>query len=57
MRFDIVIKFGTGEVSTLRGQVDLHASHVSVEDAHKIIETEQFLERLTGYRFHINSEE
>lgn len=52
MKYELVIKQGTKELFRTVAQVE--TTTFSVADGEKIIETEQFLERLFGYRFHIN---
>jgi len=50
MRFKIRIKKGLETVAEVKGILE---SDVKVSELEKIIETEQFLERLTGLRVHI----
>jgi hypothetical protein len=54
MKFEIIIKDGPNEISHIVGRIN-----VSVTDPGtallRVIETEQLLERLLGYRVHINT--
>jgi len=50
-RIDITVKSGTQEMIHLKGKAS--ANHLTVEDMQGMIHLEAYLERLTGYRFHI----
>lgn len=52
-RFEIIIKSGLHELANVRGE-EVTDSSISVDDLKKVIEVEQFLERLLGRRVHIN---
>lgn len=55
-RFTITVKDGLQVVATVPGRPGA-GDHISIGDlAVKVVETEQFLERLTGFRFHIEME-
>lgn len=54
-KIELVIKSGTAELIALTGLIDV--SNMRLSDADNIIEVEQFLERITGYRFHIHFKE
>jgi hypothetical protein len=54
MKFKMVVKKGLEEVAVVNGQVEIDADHFTVADAHKILDTEKFLERMFGLRFHLN---
>ncbi len=54
LRFRVVIKNGERQIANICGtDGPLTTGTMTVEDAQRIPETEQFLERLTGLRFHI----
>jgi hypothetical protein len=53
VRFQIVVRRGNRKIATIEG-LPLDADSRTLADAAQIIPTEQFLERLTGCRFHIN---
>ena len=40
---------------TIPAALEIHSEFFTAKDAEQIIETEQFLERLFGFRVHINS--
>lgn len=50
LQFKVVAKRGAETVAEILGRDDVAAAGLTVED---VTETEQFLERLTGLRFHI----
>lgn len=52
MRFQLVILEGNTTLLSLEG-VQLEDSRITMADVAKCIETEAFLERLFGKRFHI----
>lgn len=54
--FSITVKQGTKVVAEIKGrQID---GSITVNELHEqVIATEQFLERLTGLRYHINVEQ
>jgi hypothetical protein len=53
MQFELVVKRGTETLATVSGsELDLHPEDQDVKD---VIKVEQYLERLFGLRFHINS--
>ena len=54
MKFEVVVIHNAGQRTTHQGRVDLKPESITGIEEQKIIETEQFLERLTGLRFHIN---
>lgn len=54
VRFEIVVKRGNRKIATIEGH-PFEADARTLADAAQIIPTEQFLERLTGCRFHINA--
>lgn len=56
LQFQIVAKNGQKVLATIDGRPDLDtAGRLTVEEVvEKVAETEQFLEKLTGLRFHIN---
>jgi hypothetical protein len=54
LRYRLVFKSGTKVISTIEGQRDVPAGDLTVaEVVEKVMETEQFIEKLTGYRLHI----
>jgi hypothetical protein len=55
VKFSITIKQGPETKAHVVG-VERLERHVSVSDIRKVIEVEQYLERLTGLRVHINQE-
>jgi stage III sporulation protein SpoIIIAA len=52
MKFDVIFKKGTKAIVTIEGY-NIANLVLNDEVTNKIVETEQFLERLTGYRVHI----
>jgi hypothetical protein len=54
MKFEIVIKSGNKTACSLKGLIDLRPADFTSADMENIFKTEKLLERLTGYRFHIN---
>ncbi|HWI70180.1 MAG TPA: hypothetical protein VNS88_17745 [Nitrospiraceae bacterium] len=54
MRYNLVIKQGTDTVAVIPGRVDVD---LRLGELEKILATEQFLEQLTGCRFHIIAKE
>lgn len=54
MKFQMVFKHPETPDVILYPKVELDYDQLTVGDGQRIIETEQFLERLTGYRVHIN---
>lgn len=57
MRFTITFKFGPIEVARVEGKpLSLFTPPLS-EIAEKVIETERYLEQLTGFRVHIHAVE
>lgn len=57
IKFNITFKRGTQTVATVQG-LPVNAEQVSVAEAgEKVIDTEQFLEKLTGLRVHIQQAE
>lgn len=54
LRFNITFKSGQKVVAVVEGKTDVEAANLTVADVHeRTIETEQFLEKLTGLRVHI----
>lgn len=52
----IVVKRGTKQLAEVVG-VPINGAHLSVEDvAEKILEAEKLLEKITGHRWHISTE-
>jgi hypothetical protein len=49
-----VIKEGPKTILDLTSRCSLQASSVTAADFKEVLEVEKLLERLTGYRFHIN---
>jgi hypothetical protein len=56
LRFNIVIKNGLDTIVEVAGRVDVPKDAISVSELEEVVEVEQFLEKLTGYRFHIKEE-
>lgn len=54
MKFQLVIKEGPKTILDLTSRCSLQASSVTAADFKEVLEVEKLLERLTGYRFHIN---
>ncbi len=52
MRFKITFKFGVATVAVIYSPRN-SASDLKVSELEKILDTEKFLERLTGLRVHI----
>jgi hypothetical protein len=57
IKFNVIFKDGLKLVSKIEGKKDMERK-LGLADVNpeKIIETEQFLEKLTGYRVHIEQE-
>ena len=54
LRFRLVFKSGTKVIATVEGQRDVRAGDLTVaEVVEQVQQTEQFIEKLTGYRLHI----
>jgi len=54
-RFEIVVKDGLQVMTIIAGRTELNpAQDLKDTDLKHIIDSEKLLERLTGYRFHIN---
>jgi hypothetical protein len=53
MKFELVLVHNIHDRTVLGGR-ELRPEDVSVKDLEKVIEVEQFLERLLGKRIHIN---
>jgi hypothetical protein len=57
LRFNVVFKRGARTVHEIEGIREVDGDDITVgELGEKVIQTEQFLEKLTGLRCHINSE-
>ena len=56
-KFRIVVKQGTKTVAEIEGREGVADKITIGELAEKTVETEAFLERITGLRFHINLEQ
>ena len=54
MKFTMVVKQGPKELAKFETQGDKEAALVTMEDVNKVVETEQYLERLFNLRFHIH---
>lgn len=54
MNYELIIKDGLSELYHIKSRVTIDPNNLSLGDVNKILETEQFLEKLLGYRFHIN---
>lgn len=55
LQFKVTFKSGTKTIAEVAGREDIiDARNLTVEDVvEKVVETEQFLEKLTGLRVHI----
>ncbi len=56
MIFELVVKKSNEIIATIKGR-PISTDVLSVYDIEKVIEVEQYLERLFGLRFHINSKD
>lgn len=54
MKVEIVVLRGNWEVAVIKGEKILKVSEITKEQAERVVQTEAFLEELTGLRFHIN---
>lgn len=54
--FSLVVKAGTKTLAEVKGR-EIDGDLTVQEVTEKVVATEQFLERLTGLRFHINVEQ
>jgi hypothetical protein len=52
LKFGVVIKKGVTTLASVEG-VPRNSELITFEDVNKVIEVEQWLEKLTGLRFHI----
>jgi len=52
MRFKIVLKLGQTTIAEAEGRTR-DKSYITIHDLDKVIETEQFLEKILGLRVHI----
>ena len=57
MRFTLTAKSGPATVAHITGIKEVNYRDLTLEDMAKIPETEAFLERLLGLRFHLDSRE
>ena len=55
LQFEMVVKDGLVLLATVTGR-PRPTGDLKVSDLEKVMEVEQYLERLFGYRFHINQE-
>ena len=53
MTFKIVVKQGLETVAVIEGRHAIGKEHVSIKTLERILDAEQVLEFLTGFRFHI----
>lgn len=56
-KFTLEIKSGPNSIVFLEGVKTLSGDQITMADYEQVIETEQFLEKLFGLRFHINVKE
>lgn len=56
LQFRLTVKSGTKTLAEIKGR-EVDGDLTIQEVTEKVIETEQFLERLTGHRFHIDVEQ
>ena len=54
MKFEMIVRRGTKELAKVETPMELPKGSISVADLEKVIETEQFLERIFQMRFYIN---
>jgi hypothetical protein len=54
MKFEIVVKSGLKEITRIEGQRTLKDSDITLEEGLEVLRMEALLEKLTGFRFHIN---
>lgn len=53
-KFTITFKSGVKDVAVIEAVREVPAEHFTVADTHKVLETEQFLERMLGLRVHVD---
>ncbi len=53
LKFNITVSRKNVEVAKILGEQNVRYSSITLEDLSKVPEVEAFLERLTGFRFHI----
>lgn len=53
MKFEIIFLESGTKIASVTGRLDVPKTHFNDDDGRKVIETEQFLERLLGVRVHI----
>ena len=56
MRYRVDVKHGLRTVVELHGLVNVRTQDLTVADLELVPQVEQFLEKLTGLRFHIQQE-
>lgn len=54
MKAVIQFKMGIATIATIHGEHELRPEQLTLSDAEHLVDTEGFLEKLTGYRVHIN---
>ena len=54
MKVEIVVLESTKEIARITSRIEFNETELSVEEDQQLIDTEALLEKLTGYRFHIN---
>jgi hypothetical protein len=54
MTFELIVRSGLKELARVPGNT-INEEFISLADLNKVIEVEQYLERLFGLRFHINT--
>ena len=54
MRFEVIFKEGMSEIATVRGIKDIPSEEIGTVEFVALLSAEQFIEKLTGLRVHIN---
>lgn len=54
VKFEIVVRKSTEEIARIKGWKKVSDNELTVEEQEQIIPMEALLEKLTGFRFHIN---
>lgn len=55
MKFEIVVLKSREDITRIKGTRRFKDNELTQEEMEKVIEIEEFLEKLTGFRYHINS--
>lgn len=54
MKFEIVVRKSLTEIARITGERTVRDNEITSEEIEQILHIETLLEKLTGFRFHIN---